>query len=141
MKTPKTHSHIALIPASLLAFSLSALCPTSAQAQSQQSASKRVAAVNPPQQPSQPAPTLAANIDRQLSRVETLIVDAAEAMPEDKFNFTPESLKIPGSEYKGVFTFAGRSSTSRRGTISSGRRSRATNWTRNYSTMAADRTI
>jgi hypothetical protein len=27
--------------------------------------------------------------------------------PEDKYNFTPESLKIPGSDYKGVFTFAG----------------------------------
>ena len=27
-------------------------------------------------------------------------------MPEDKFNFTPESLNIPGSEYKGVRTFA-----------------------------------
>jgi hypothetical protein len=27
--------------------------------------------------------------------------------PEDKYNFTPESLKIPGSDYKGMFTFAG----------------------------------
>ena len=27
-------------------------------------------------------------------------------MPEDKFNFSPESLKIPGSDYKGVRTFA-----------------------------------
>ena len=64
-------------------------------------------AASPRQQPSQPAPTLAANIDHQISRVENRIVDVAEAMPEDKFNFTPESLKIPGSDYKGVFTFAG----------------------------------
>src|SRR5260370_35457043 len=27
-------------------------------------------------------------------------------MPEDKFNFSPESLNIPGSDYKGVRTFA-----------------------------------
>jgi hypothetical protein len=33
-------------------------------------------------------------------------VEAAEAMPEDKFNFSPESLNIPGSDYKGVRTFA-----------------------------------
>jgi hypothetical protein len=107
MKTPKRHSHIALMPATVLAFSLSALCPTSAQAQSPGSMSNTVAAVSPSQQPSQPAPTLAANIDHQISRVEKLILDVAEAMPEDKFNFTPESLKIPGSDYKGVFTFAG----------------------------------
>jgi uncharacterized damage-inducible protein DinB len=27
-------------------------------------------------------------------------------MPEEKFNFSPESLKIPGDDYKGVRTFA-----------------------------------
>ena len=69
--------------------------------------SKSVAAASSPQQPSQPAPTLAASIDRQVSRVEKLVVDVAEAMPEDKFNFTPESLKIPESDYTGVLTFAG----------------------------------
>jgi uncharacterized damage-inducible protein DinB len=34
------------------------------------------------------------------------MVEAAEAMPEDKFNFSPESLNIPGRDYKGVRTFA-----------------------------------
>jgi uncharacterized damage-inducible protein DinB len=34
-------------------------------------------------------------------------VDAAEAMPEDKFDFTPESLGLKDSEFKGVRTFAG----------------------------------
>jgi len=58
-------------------------------------------------QPSpQPPPTIASAVDREISTVEALIVEAAEAMPEDKFNFTPESLNIPGSEYKGVRTFA-----------------------------------
>jgi uncharacterized damage-inducible protein DinB len=54
----------------------------------------------------QPAPTLASVVDRQISSIEKQFVEAAEAMPEDKFNFSPESLKIPGSDYKGVRTFA-----------------------------------
>jgi uncharacterized damage-inducible protein DinB len=58
------------------------------------------------QQSQQPAPTVASVMDREISNVEKEIVEAAEAMPEDKFNFTPESLHIPGSEYKGVRTFA-----------------------------------
>jgi len=52
------------------------------------------------------SPTLAAAVDREISAVEKEIVEAAAAMPEDKFNFTPESLNIPGSEYEGVRTFA-----------------------------------
>jgi uncharacterized damage-inducible protein DinB len=53
------------------------------------------------------APTLAANEDREIGAVEKLVLEAAEAMPEDKFNFSPESVNIRGSEYKGVRTFAG----------------------------------
>jgi hypothetical protein len=52
------------------------------------------------------APTLASMVDREVSSVEKQVVEAAEAMPEDKFNFTPESLTIPGDEYKGVRSFA-----------------------------------
>jgi hypothetical protein len=59
-----------------------------------------------PQAQQQPPPTIASTVDREITAVEKLIVDAAEAMPEDKFNFSPESLNIPGSEYKGVRTFA-----------------------------------
>ncbi|HLY29302.1 MAG TPA: DinB family protein [Aggregatilineales bacterium] len=51
-------------------------------------------------------PTAASTVDRQISTIEKAIVAVAEAMPEDKFNFSPESLNIPGSEYKGVRTFA-----------------------------------
>jgi hypothetical protein len=54
----------------------------------------------------QPPPTIASTVDRQITSIETLIVEAAEAMPEDKFNFSPENLNIPGSDYKGVRTFA-----------------------------------
>jgi hypothetical protein len=51
-------------------------------------------------------PTIASTMDREIGDVEKEIVDAAEAMPEDKFNFSPESLNIPGADYKGVRTFA-----------------------------------
>lgn len=55
---------------------------------------------------SQPSSTIASTVDREISMIEKQILDAAEAMPEDKFNFTPENLKIPGSDYKGVRSFA-----------------------------------
>jgi DinB superfamily len=54
---------------------------------------------------SQPA-TVASTVDREITLVEKEITEAAEAMPEDKFNFSPESLNIPGANYKGVRTFA-----------------------------------
>jgi uncharacterized damage-inducible protein DinB len=57
-------------------------------------------------QSSQQPATVASTVDREISTVEKLIVEAAEAMPDDKFNFSPEGLNIPGSEYKGVRTFA-----------------------------------
>jgi uncharacterized damage-inducible protein DinB len=45
-------------------------------------------------------------VDREIIAIEKQIVEIAEAMPEDKFNFSPESLNIPGSDYKGVRSFA-----------------------------------
>jgi hypothetical protein len=54
----------------------------------------------------QPAPTLASVVDRDISAIEKQILDVAEAMPGDKFNFSPETLNIPGSDYKGVRSFA-----------------------------------
>ena len=66
------------------------------------------AAASAPQAQSsqQSPPTMASAMDREISIVEKEIVEAAEAMPEDKFNFSPESLNIPGSDYKGVRSFA-----------------------------------
>ncbi len=46
-------------------------------------------------------PTFALVFDRNLSGVEKEVVDAADAMPEDKFNFAPTQ-----GEFKGVRTFA-----------------------------------
>jgi uncharacterized damage-inducible protein DinB len=54
----------------------------------------------------QPAPTIPLVIDREISIIEKEVVDAAEAMPEDKYNFSPAGLNIQGSDYKGVRTFA-----------------------------------
>jgi hypothetical protein len=67
-----------------------------------------------PSTPASPAPqaapappaTFASVVDRQVSQYEKNVVEAAEAMPADKFDFTPASLKIPGSAYSDVRTFA-----------------------------------
>src|SRR5215510_9212406 len=50
-------------------------------------------------------PTIASAIDREISIVEKELIEAAEAMPENKFDFSPEKLNLPGSDYKGVRTF------------------------------------
>ena len=58
------------------------------------------------QEAAQPSPSIATAIDREITAIEKQFVDAAEAMPEDRFNFSPESLAIPGADYKGVRSFA-----------------------------------
>jgi uncharacterized damage-inducible protein DinB len=50
-------------------------------------------------------PTIASAIDREISIIEKELVEAAEAMPEGKFDFSPEKLNVSGSDYKGVRTF------------------------------------
>jgi hypothetical protein len=61
-----------------------------------------LAAATAPQAP----PTIASIVDGEISSIERQILDVAEAMPEDKFNFSPEGLNIRGSDYKGVRSFA-----------------------------------
>lgn len=51
-------------------------------------------------------PTLAATLESEIANAEKEIVGAAEAMPADKFDFSPQSLNIPGADFKGVRTFA-----------------------------------
>ncbi|HLK07843.1 MAG TPA: DinB family protein [Candidatus Angelobacter sp.] len=60
----------------------------------------------PAAKPAPPAPTVSGAIDSQIKIIEREFVSAAEAMPEDKYNFTPAGLNIQGSDYKGVRTFA-----------------------------------
>jgi uncharacterized damage-inducible protein DinB len=62
-------------------------------------------AAGPSASPSAPA-TIASAIDREITIIEKEILEAAEAMPENKFDFSPEKLNIQGSDYKGVRTFA-----------------------------------
>lgn len=72
-----------------------------------QSKAAPAASPAPQAQPSpQSPPSAAGEADRQVSTLEREFVGAAEAMPEDKFNFAPTGLNIPGSEFKGVRTFA-----------------------------------
>jgi len=56
------------------------------------------AAAQPPQAP----PTIASVADREISSIEPQILDADEAVPEEKFNFSPEDLNIRGSDNKGA---------------------------------------
>src|SRR5262245_19245317 len=55
--------------------------------------------------PSTPT-TVASAIDREISLVEKEVVEAAEAMPEEKFDVLRRKLNIPGSDYKVWRTFA-----------------------------------
>ena len=64
----------------------------------------RAQAGSPAATPAPPS-TIASIVNGQIDRIEKLVVDAAEAMPEEKYGFSPEGLAIPGSDYKGVRTF------------------------------------
>ncbi len=54
-----------------------------------------------------PAASVGAALDREISLVEGQVMAAVQAMPEEKFNFSPENLDIKGANFKGVYTFAG----------------------------------
>jgi uncharacterized damage-inducible protein DinB len=69
------------------------LLTVDALAQGGQPAAKPAATPAPP-------PTVGTVVDRQISRLDR------EAMPDDKFDFSPVNLNISGSEYKGVKNFA-----------------------------------
>ena len=91
------HGRTRLLPAAGIFFGIALLVVITIRA---------VAGGFPAQQTQQASPTIPSVVDREISGVEEQIVEVAEAMPEDKYNFTPESLNIPGAEYKGVRTFA-----------------------------------
>lgn len=94
------HSTVVL---SLAAF----LVAASAHSQSPAKSSPASSAADTKASASPAAPaTIASTIDREISIIEKEIVDAAEAMPDEKFEFSPEKLNLPGSDYKGVRTFA-----------------------------------
>lgn len=52
------------------------------------------------------SPSIASAIDQEVGAVEKQVVAAAEAMPESRFTFSPETMHISGADYKGVPTFA-----------------------------------
>jgi len=76
------------------------LAASSAYAQTATSSAAAGTSASPPT-----PPTIASTVDREISLVEKEVVEAAEAMPENKFDFSPEKLNISGSDYKGVRTF------------------------------------
>lgn len=68
-------------------------------------AAKSASPAKQAQTASEPA-TIASVVDREVSAYEKNVVGVAEAMPEDKYNFTPNSLNIKGAAYGNVRTFA-----------------------------------
>lgn len=46
-------------------------------------------------------------VERLFNKIESDILTSAQAMPENKFSFTPENLLIKNSDLKGVRSFAG----------------------------------
>ncbi len=70
-----------------------------------QSAAANPIAAAPSARQSPPPATIASIIDGEIGTIEKQLVDAAEAMPDDKFDFSPASLDIPGDDYKGVRSF------------------------------------
>lgn len=97
---PMKHSQTFLFLTALLLTSLAY-----AQNTKDSAGASTPAAHGSPQATASPPPTIASAIDREISIVEKEVVDAAEAMPEDKFDFSPEKLNLAGSDYKGVRTF------------------------------------
>ena len=86
---------------SLLLTAALSLAAASAYAQTAKSSPATGASASP----STP-PTIASAIDHEISIIEKEVVEAAEAMPEDKFDFSPEKLNLSRSDYKGVRTFS-----------------------------------
>ena len=61
-------------------------------------APKSAAPTSPAQTaPPSPPPTIAGVVDRQISQLEKQAVDLVEAMPDDKFDFTPTNLNTKDS--------------------------------------------
>src|SRR3954469_5972255 len=66
-------------------------------------AKKTAAAAKPAASPKRSVTEI---LERNLKSLEDDIVPAADAMPEDKYNFAPSNDLIKGSEFTGVKTFA-----------------------------------
>ena len=60
-------------------------------------AAKPAAPTSPAQTTPQPPPTIAGVVDRQVTQLEKQTLDLVEAMPEDKFDFTPTNLNTKDS--------------------------------------------
>jgi uncharacterized damage-inducible protein DinB len=64
---------------------------------------KKATAAKPAAAPKLDVPAI---LERNLKDLENDVVPAADAMPEDKYNFAPTNDLIKGSEFTGVKTFA-----------------------------------
>src|SRR5215813_5022963 len=71
----------------VLSFAMSALGQSAGTAPKPAAPTSPAQTTSPSQQAPQPPPTIAGVVDRQVSQLEKQVVDVAEAMPEDKFDF------------------------------------------------------
>lgn len=91
----------------LRVFALMAILSFAVGAFAQEGSSSAKPGTPAPQAQTAAAPASIADVvDRQVSQYEKNVVGVAEAMPEDKYNFTPNSLNIKGAAYSNVRTFA-----------------------------------
>lgn len=70
---------------------------TASQGQGAAPAAKPATPAPQAQTSPQPAPTISSVVDREISTIEKQVVDLAEAMPADKFDFTPTNLNLKDS--------------------------------------------
>ena len=59
-----------------------------------------------PAPPTPPASPFTAAVDKEVTGLEGQFVGLAKAMPESKFDFSPEGLPLPDGDFHGVRTFA-----------------------------------
>ncbi len=77
----------------VLSFAISAL----GQASGSAPAAKPAAPAPQAQTTTQPPPTIASVVDRQITQLENQVMAVADAMPDDKFDFTPTQLNTKDS--------------------------------------------
>src|SRR3954464_3107275 len=67
---------------------------------------KKTAAASAPKAADPKHPDVPTLLARQLNKLQNHMAPAAEARPDDKFNFAPSNALIKGGEFTGVKTYA-----------------------------------
>ncbi len=114
MSTQQTNRRRDLLPSGgtlswLLALLILCVVPTAGSGHAtgaSERATARAATASVVEPHSRLSPNIATAIDLEITAIEKEIMEAADAMPEARFNFSPDGLKISGADFQGVRTFA-----------------------------------